>query len=935
MPSLRRSRRLLAAVGIGLVAGGAAHGADWAARFEGEIAPLLARACGACHGSATAESGYRIDLRDRAIAGGDSGTVAIVPGDVTQGALLERVTTADRERRMPADGAALAPAEIELLRAWIDAGAVWPEHLRALPAPSADGGDRPHRGHDHWAFRPAVRPAVPAADEPHPIDAFVAAALASAGLTFNPPAEPRVLLRRTWFDLVGLPPSPDDVAAFERACREHGIAAAHDAVVDALLASPRYGERQARHWLDVVRFAESDGFETNTARPNAWRYRDWVIDAFNADMPFERFLRCQLAGDALGADPATGFLVGGPTDRVKSPDPVLTAIQRADEIHDMVSTVGSAFLGITIGCARCHDHKFDPLSQTDYTRVAASLAGVRHGERPLPLPPDADAAARRREVERELAAMGIGRLRPAVTRSRCVDRFAPVVARHVRFTILATNGGEPCLDECEILTTDGRNVALAAAVRSSGDFAGNPFHRLAHVNDGIFGNERSWISDTPGAGWVAFDLGRAESIEEVCWSRDGTRAPRFGDRVVTRYRIDVSIDGTAWTCVATDLDRLAFGDIVASADGPATVPPGLSGIDPAAAAGPQGEWAARIDPLKAALVAAHAPEVIYAGVFAEPGVVHRFFRGDPTQPREPVPPGSPTSLGPATTLPDDAPERARRLALAEWIVAPGNPLTARVIANRVWHWHFGTGLVETPSDLGVNGGRPSHPALLDWLAATLVDGGWHLKPLHRLIVTSRTYRQSSAPRADGLAIDATARLLWRYPPRRLEAEAIRDTILAVSGSLVERGGGPGFDLFEPNANYVKVYVPKQRFTEAEFRRMIYQTKPRSELDDFCGVFDCPDAGQVQPRRTVSTTPLQALAMLNGPFLLDQAERFAARIEREIPSAAPARIERAFHVAFGRAPSPTEAEAALSLLAAHGLTAVCRGILNAGELVAME
>ncbi|NBV44652.1 MAG: DUF1553 domain-containing protein [Planctomycetia bacterium] len=951
------SRRVALAFVVATVAGwlvglraSPAPAADWPERFRTEVAPLLAARCGACHGATVAESGFRIDGRDRAIAGGDSGTAAIVPGDPAVGSLLARITSTDPEARMPADGAALGADEIALLREWIAAGAVWPDDVAVLPAALFTAAAAPRRGADHWAFRAPVRPPVPTLSPPAEpaiqgaspdtfiaafIDAFIGAELAAAGLAFNPEAEPRTLLRRTWFDVVGLPPAPADVEAFVADCAARGVATAHADVVDHLLASPRHGERQARHWLDVVRFAESDGFETNTARPNAWRYRDWVIDAFNADLPFDRFLDCQLVGDALGADAATGFLVGGPTDRVKSPDPVLTATQRADEIHDMVSTVGSAFVGVTLGCARCHDHKFDPLSQTDYHRVAAALAGVRHGERPLPLPPDGDAAAKRRAVAEELAGHGIDRLRPAVTRSRNTDAFAPVVARLVRFTVLATNAGEPCIDEFEVRATDGRNVALAAAVRSSSDFQGNPFHRLAHVNDGILGNERSWISGTPGSGWVELDLGRPVAIDRVRWSRDGSAEPKFADRVATRYRIDVSADGARWTCVATDLDRLAFGDIVESTDGPATVPADLSGPDPAASAAALAALAARIDPLKEALVATHAPERVYAGVFEQPAAMHRFFRGDPLQPREVVPPGSPVALGPVTTLPEDAPEQARRLALAAWITAPGNPLTARVVVNRLWHWHFGTGIIDTPSDFGVNGGRPSHPALLDWLATELVDRGWHLKAIHRLILTSRTYRQSSAPRADGLARDAQSRLLWRFPPRRLEAEAIRDTILAVTGSLVEEGGGPGFDLFEPNTSYVKVYVPKQSFTAAEFRRMIYQTKPRSELDGFCGVFDCPDAGQVQPRRTVSTTPLQALAMMNGPFLVDQAERFAARLEREVGADGERQITRAFALAFGRMPSATEAAAARDLRAAHGLTALCRGILNAGELVAVE
>ena len=306
-------------------------------------------------------------------------------------------------------------------------------------------------------------------------------------------------------------------------------------------------------------------------------------------------------------------------------------------------------------------------------------------------------------------------------------------------------------------------------------------------------------------------------------------------------------------------------------------------------------------------------------------------------PREEVAPGGLTGFGATWQLPADAPENDRRRALANWIASPTNPLTARVIVNRLWHHHFGTGIVDTPSDFGVNGGPPSHPELLHWLASELVDPAnpanrWRLKAIHRLIVTSRAYRQTSTARPDALATDLGSRLLWRYPPRRLEAEPIRDSILAVSGSLNKKMGGPGFDLFEPNTNYVKVYTTKTTFTDEEFRRMVYQSKPRAELDSFFGAFDCPDAGQVQPKRTSSTTPLQALNMLNGDFLLDQASRFAKRVEREAGSDPGLQVARAIELAFGRQASDRELVAGRDLVAAHGLPILCRSLYNASEFL---
>jgi hypothetical protein len=311
---------------------------------------------------------------------------------------------------------------------------------------------------------------------------------------------------------------------------------------------------------------------------------------------------------------------------------------------------------------------------------------------------------------------------------------------------------------------------------------------------------------------------------------------------------------------------------------------------------------------------------------------YRLFRGDPMMKKEEVVPAAITEFGGDLGLPADAPEQERRVALAKWIVDPKNPLTARVFVNRVWHYHFGTGIVDTPSDFGLNGGRPTHPELLDWLASEFMARGWSVKELQRLMVLSATYRQASRPYAEALKIDAGARLLWRFPPHRLEAEALRDTMLAVSGKLDLRMGGPGFDLFEPNDNYVKIYASRKEFGPEEFRRMVYQAKPRAQLDDVFGAFDCPDAGQIAPRRTSSTTPLQALNLLNSPFALQQAGFLAERLDKEANGDPAAQVSRAFLLAFGRAPSPEETAAATALIRDHGLKLFCRALFNANEFI---
>ena len=744
------------------------------------------------------------------------------------------------------------------------------------------------------------------------------------------------LLRRLSFDLVGLPPTPDEVAEFVADARPD----AYERLVDRLLASPHFGERWARHWLDVVRFAESDGFETNQPRPNAWPYRDYVIRTFNDDKPFMQFVTEQLAGDMIGVDEATGFIVGGTYDRVKSPDPGLTAQQRADELHDMVSTTGSAFLGLTVGCARCHNHKFDPISQVDYYAMKAVFAGVQHGERPLTqIKPDQHREQLTRvkaeldEIERALWTFEpLARLQPgdsmrsAVQRRTNIDRFAPTRAKFVRFTIDETNGGsQPCLDEVEFFTTEAkpRNVALAThgtKVTSSSDLPGHEIHQLKHVNDGRYGNSASWISNEPGRGWVLFELPEAVEIDRVLWSRDRPADGKFSDRVATKYRLEIGMTAESLHVVATADDRQTFGSAVAPQPARAT----SNEQDQAEA----NRLLARQVSLNETLRQLTTLPQVYAGRFVAPEPTHRFHRGDPLQPKEPVAPASLASFGPAWQMPLDAPDASRRQQLAQWITDPQHPLTARVLVNRFWHSHFGQGLVTTPSDFGRNGAMPSHPELLDWLAMELASP----KSLHRLIVTSATYRQNSAARADAMQADAGTRLLWRYPPRRLEAEPLRDAILSVCGNLDDRMGGPGFDLFEPNTNYVKVYNSKREFGPADWRRMVYQAKPRMQLDDVFGQFDCPDAGQITPKRTSSITALQALNLLNSRFIVQQSSLFASRLEREAGPDVIAQVRRAYSLAFLRLPTDDEQIAATQFVNDHGLTALCRALLNANEFL---
>jgi cytochrome c553 len=903
-----------------LVAAGACAAPD----FDRAVAPILT-ACLDCHSGSDAAGKLDLSRKRSALA-------AIVPGKPGESELWKRVTADEMPPKKP-----LTADEKAVLKAWIEGGANWGTD----PVDPLAYTTKARAGRDWWALAPVRRPDPPqvAGREGHvtnPIDAFVLARLEKDGLKPSPPADRRTVIRRLKFDLLGLPPTPQEVEAFVN----DRSADAYEKLADRYLASPQYGERWARHWLDVVRFAESHGFETNTVRANSWPYRDWVIKALNDDLPYDRFVFEQLAGDTVGRDAATGFLVAGAWDAVQSPDPVLTANQRADELHDIVSTVGATFLGLTVGCARCHTHKFDPIPQLDYYRLKAAFAGVQHGEREVRTGDPAVKAKLIETLRTELTTVeaavaklepladagAIGPQRVPVHPRMNVERFTPVRAKYVRMVIATTNNLEPCVDEFEVFTAaeKPKNVAMASAgakATSAGDYPNSDIHRLEYVNDGRYGNGRSWISDTPGRGRLTIELAEAVEIDRVMWGRD--REEKFADRLATRYRIDVSADGRSWQVVASSDDRAAVGSA-------ATPSKGLSEAERA-------EWntltkhAAELRLNLAALVKA---DRAYIGRFAAPEQVHRLHRGDPMEKRERVGPGVLSGVGPSLVIPDKASDAERRAAVAKWITDPANPLTPRVIINRLWQHHFGTGLVATPSDFGFHGGRPSHPELLDWLANELIDHRWSLKHVHRLIVTSATYRQSSASNSDALAKDAGTRLLWRHPPRRLEAEAIRDSILAVSGKLDLTAGGPGFDLFEPNTNYVKVYTPKTAFGPTEFRRMIYQQKPRMQPDDTFGGFDCPDAGQPAPRRNSSATPLQALNLLNSPFVTQQAEFFAGRVKAEANEPV-GQVRRAFRLAFQREPSDKELSAAVKLVTDHGLPALCRALLNANEFLYLD
>ena len=928
--------------------------------FERDVAPIFQQHCLGCHTPDNRKGDIALttpaDLRDLAYIDLDH------PDDSE---LLALVTAApgDDRPRMPLKGEPLSTDQIEILRRWIEAGAPWPDgqHL------TADAS-----GTTWWSFQPIGEPAVPNppslpdAWASHPIDRFVFDRLAEAGLEPSPMADRRTLIRRVTFDLTGLPPSPEAVDDFLGDMAPD----AFERLVDRLLASPGYGERWGRHWLDVARFGESNGFERNILIDSLWPFRDAVIRAFNEDRPFDRLVVEHLAGDVVGSgDPAsevgTAFLVAGPYDNVGNQDPDQAAVIRANTLDEMTRATSEAFLGLTVGCARCHDHKFDPILQRDYYALTAALAGVSHGERVI-----ADEARRHADAQRraplearrdELEAAIDARREAVLSRAEAraseiegrwtrlpVDRtgteetFTPVLARHVRLVIegLDTDPDRAVgarLEEFEAWTAgdDPVNVALASnggraegPSRVAEDFA--DAYSADLTVDGRYGSR--WIS---GGSTLTVTFDRPETIDRVWFSSDRAGvAGQHGEAIfVGEYRIEVSTDGEDWTEVASSHDRRPFSDahrrhrlFELEADGE----------DRAAL----GELRAERERVDGRLDAIEPPPRWWVGTFEQPEEPsYVMLGGDPKRVGDEVSAESLDALDgldSAFELPADAPEADRRLALARWIVASDNPLTPRVLANRLWHYHFGTGIVDTPSDFGAMGGTPTHPELLDWLARRVLAEGWRLKPIHRLIVTSQAYRQSSEYRSEASAVDGDSRLLWRFPPRRLSGEEVRDAMLAVSGELDRAMGGPGFRLYRYLEDNVATYVPRDDHGPDTYRRAVYHQNARAMRADLLTDFDCPDPAAAAPRRSETTTPLQALTLLNHAFTRDMADALAARLRDEAgDDDHDLQVDRAFALAFGRPPDDPERLAAVALIASHGLESFCRAILNANELISID
>ncbi len=978
-------------------------------RFTEDVEPIFVRSCTKCHGSLRQESNYRLDHRVLAIAGGASDAPSIVPFKSDDSPLIQYVSGQVDGMLMPPRGSRLTSAEINVLRLWIDQGAVGPDSSTFTA----------NENQQWWSIRPLVRPPAPVVlDGENVIDAFIRDRLNAVGLSPSPPASREVLLRRVYFDLIGLPPNPDECESF---MTDSGPLA-YERLVDRLLASPRYGERWARYWMDAAHFAETHGHDQDRIRENAWPYRDYLIDAFNHDTPYGQFVCEQLAADAIPQGvtskiAALGFLAAGPWDestlRDIREDTLDRQIGRYIDRDDMLTNVMTNFTSLTVHCARCHDHKFDPISQSDYYSLQAVFAGVERANRSFDFDPSIE--QRRQKLRNRIKQLDtldssfVEELLGPESQQALVDWELSNKAGRVDWllfqptTVTAINGSEltyqhdgsylasgerPERDTYELsgvanlsaitgirleLLTDKALPFQGPGRQDNGnlhlsefeiDFGGDNHVQVSRAlsdfdQDG-WGVQRAVDGKTETAWGIYPQVGKShEAIFEFANAipiRSNTpisirlKQLHGGGHLIGRFRVSVTSDQLPLSpsVLPTNIEAILATDIQSRSKEQRI------------------ELAVHFERerLSRELDALPKPSLVYAAAAdfepdgslvppTGPRPIHRLERGDIRSPKELAIPGALTCISalPARFQVDSmSPESARRAALAKWLVHKDNPLIWRSIVNRIWQHHFGRGIVDTANDFGKLGSQPTHPELLDWLATDFRDSGQSIKKLHRSILLSNTYRQSSrttevnlqgnAERRDddSVRVDSDNRLLWRMNRTRLDAECIRDAMLSISGQLDSRMGGPSdrqFDL-KPGRHVTPVvdYGLFDLDSSAARRRSVYRFLFRTLPDPFMEALDCPAGDQIVSVRANSVTVQQALALWNDSFVLRMSEIWADKLQLQKGDSSQ-HVTKAIVEAFCRNPQQPELDRFIRYAEKHGLANLCRLLLNTNEFIFVD
>ncbi len=977
--------------------------------FDRVVAPLLAQRCLSCHSGDEAKGDLNLSTHDSAMKGGESGVV-IAPNELSHSLLWEYIESDEMPPKKP-----LTADEKEILRTWIEGGAVWgTESIDAFRL-TTDA----RAGTDWWSLQQLQKPQLPPVTRTgwttNPIDAFVETKLIEMGLAPSPAADRRTLIRRLSFDLLGLPPTPSEVDAFLADTSTD----AYERLVDRLLNSPHYGERWARHWLDIVRFGESNGFEYDQPRDNAWHYRNWVITALNQDMPYDEFVRLQLAGDLIDSDnynaaAATGFLVAGPHNTTLPANDVMRMSMAQDELEDLVGIVSQTFLGLTTNCARCHDHKFDPISQREYYQFAATLTGVTHGQRKMQIALSDDQQQRLTAIDARVGeiALALDSIEQPIRDAILAERKRGNEAVQVPPVAFAawefdqnfddsigslqgiSNGDARIEDGCLVLSGTDAWVAtapLAIDLREKTIEAWVQLNDLDQRGGGVIS-----VQTLDGATFDAIVFGEREPQKWMAGSNGFVRTMPFNgneESEATQRVVHVAIvyleDGT----IVGYRDGKRYGEpyrprelqtyhanqtqiVFGLRHSPAAANKMLSGRiqraqlydralsdeEVASSAGvvdlnhvSQTQIIARFSPdqrsrfeqlsadadalrsEKESLANLQTVE-LYTCVSQAPGITRLLKRGDVQSPAETIIPAGLSAVvgvNPDFSLAADAGDADRRLRLAEWITHRDNPLFARVIVNRLWQYHFGSGLVTTASDFGFNGGTPSHPELLEWLAMTLRENGYRLKSMHRLMVTSAAYRQVSTRNVQSAKLDTDNRWLWRKSPLRLEAEEVRDAILVASRQLNSTVGGVGYrDVRHFEFKGSNFYESIDESASDSLRRTLYRFAPRGGHNPFLDTFDCPDPSTTTPRRATTITPMQALALMNNDLVFQMADKFATRVQREVGETGTTvqQINAVYAHAYGRTANKSELDLGCRFVEKNGLASYCRVIFNSNEFL---
>ena len=964
--------------------------------FLKTIQPIFNHACIDCHGEETQKGGLRLDGLEHLALGGSSGA-AIVPGNRIEGTLLSKILHTDPEERMPPEKRTpLRSEEIQKISSWIVSGAMELVQLEKAPYPQ--------EAYDHWSLRPLVKPATPELDAVgkrwvrHSIDAFIFNKLQEQGLSPSIEANRSTLIRRVYYDLTGLPPSPQEVHAFVN----DSDPGSYEQLVDRLLGSEAYGERWARHWLDVVHYADTHGYDKDKPRPNAWPYRDYVIRSFNEDKPYSRFVEEQIAGDVLYPESVdgltgTGFIATGPWDFIGhaevSEDKLDGKVARHLDRDDMVTVTMNTFTSTTVQCARCHHHKFDPVRMEDYYRLQSVFAALDRADRTFDA--DADVAEKRREwtsaksnLEQELkeldnrireaAGPALNVLDGAIQKLEAGQAQKPeAYGYHSAISQKPDDIKWVQVDLGEVVSVS--KVTLRAADDDfNGIGAGFGFPRRFKIeasSDPAFEKETVLLVNqthedviNPATAPVIFEV----AALPVRYIRvTATRlAARSNDFIFALAELEV---------MNSQGDNLAFGGEVSAKDsieasprwGKVNLTDGKFVSDGKVDAEGKSlaqlkserdlliekvtlpEWTHRqrqleqeIKDRQSKLEQLPPASKVYAGTIhqgggafrgtghqgGKPRAIHVLARGDVAQPGREVGPGAiPVIYGkdPRFNLSLDHNEGDRRVALAQWILQKDHPLTWRSVVNRIWQYHFGAGICDTPNDFGLMGSAPTHPELLDWLSVTFRDGGQSFKQLHRMILTSSTYRQSSQVDPVKAALDSGNRFLWRMNPRRLEAEAIRDSVLSVAGVLDSRVGGPAFMDFvieKPEHSPHYQYHLHDPMDPKSHRRSVYRFIVRSQQQPFMTTLDCADPSLMVGKRNETLTPSQSLALLNNPFMVAMAEVWAKKLQRGGPDLSH-QIKTALEEITGKLSDHAEIYRWTTYAQKHGLANTCRWMLN--------